>query len=103
DTGLLVEVRSSIGRVLARFQQLGDREYRDGSTHTEQMELLGPVFAADMANAILSLDISPNGNDTWRFNWELMGTWSDGTPFSDGEAGLELNEHSRHFQKVLRI
>jgi hypothetical protein len=102
DTGLVVEVRSS-GRVLARFQQLRDKVYRDGFTHSEQLEIFGPVFDAEMENATLSLDIIPNGSDTWRFNWELSGTWSDGVSFSDSQAGVELNGDRRHFERILRF
>jgi hypothetical protein len=103
DTGLLVEIKSQDGRVLARFQQSRNKEYRDGFTHTEQLQLFGPVFETDMANASLSMNISPNGNDTWRFDWKLDGTWSDGTPFSEAQSGLELDEDRRHFEKALGI
>jgi hypothetical protein len=103
DTGLLVEVKSAGGRVLARFRQARDKEFKDGFTHTEQLELFGPVFEPEMANAILTIDISPNGNDTWRFDWKLDGTWSDGLSFSDMQAGIDLDEDRRHFEGALRI
>ena len=89
--------------MLARFQQTRDKEYQDGLTHAEHLELLGPVFDSDVANATLTIDISPNGNDTWRFDWELEGTWSDGAPFADGQADLALDQDSRHFEKLLSI
>jgi hypothetical protein len=101
DTGLLVELRALDARVLARFEQRRNKEYKPGFTHTERMEVLGPIFDSDMTGAMLSIDITPNGHDTWRCNWEFIATWSDGGIASAHGDGLDLDEDKRHFQKTL--
>lgn len=103
DTGLEVRITSNDGRVLARFHQARDKEYKEGFTHTEQLQLSGPVFERDVSNATLEIDISPNGSDTWHFDWQLDGTWNDGVAFSDRSMAVRLNETQRHFEKVLAI
>jgi hypothetical protein len=103
DTGLVVEVRAANGRVLARYQQRRDKKYGRFFTHTEQLQTDSPVFETEMTSAVLTVDISPNGNDTWEFDWQLDGTWSDGQPFSDREIAISLDEDQTHYQKVLAV
>ena len=103
DTGLAVEVRAANGRVLARYQQRRDKEYGRFLSHTEQLQIDSPVFEAEMTSAVFTVDINPNGSDTWDFDWQLDGTWSDGQPFSDREIDISLDEDQPHHQKVLAI
>ncbi len=103
DTGVLVQMSLPNGRVLARYEQMRNKEYRQLFTHTEQLQLLGPVLERDLAGTILTIDISPNGSDTWEFEYTLEGTWSDGSPFSDRQFFISLDENATHFEKALNL
>jgi hypothetical protein len=103
DTMLCVQVISAGGRICARYQQSRLKEYKEQFSHTEQLLILGPVFQSELSGAILTIDIVPNGRDTWRFNYSLDGTWSDGTQFSDQQFFISLNQDSRHFEKQLTL
>lgn len=43
----------------------------------------------------ITLRIDPNGHDTWRFNFFLDMTFSDGSRLSGGANGLELTQNRR--------
>lgn len=101
DTRVLVQLKSQGGQLLAQYEQPRNKEYKERFTHTEQLQLLGPVFERELAGAVLTIDIAPNGNDTWRFNYSLDGTWSDGSQFLDRQFFISLDQDSRHFEKRL--
>jgi hypothetical protein len=48
DTGLVVEIRSGDGRSRARFRQIRNKEDANVFTHTEQLQICGPVPATDI-------------------------------------------------------
>jgi hypothetical protein len=101
DTGLRVQVTSAAGRVLGKYEQRRDKRYSVFHNHTEHLQLEGPVLEAEMISATLTIDISPNGNDTWNFAWQLDGTWSDGGPFSDHATGIALSDERAHLERTL--
>jgi hypothetical protein len=103
DTQLVVELRSTSGRTLASYQQGRKKLYKDGYLHTEYLPLNGVVSEEEMKHATLVIDIQPNGNDTWRFDWRLDGTWSDGAAFSDQQSGLALDQDNRQYERPLRV
>jgi hypothetical protein len=53
------------------------------------------LTAADLSTGRVSLFLSPNGRDTWRFDYELTMTFSDGTSFVVGQGGLEMYQWNR--------
>jgi hypothetical protein len=103
DTGLVVRIVGSDGRLLAAYQQRRQKEYQNFYTHTEQLTINGPVFSTEMTGATLTIDIAPSGDDTWRFDWEVAGAWNDGSVFSDRGTGVELTQDRRHFEKILNL
>jgi len=103
NTGVLVQLKLSTGQTVARYEQGRNKVYRELLTHTEQLQVFGPVFASELSDAILTIDISPDGDDTWGFDYVLDGTWSDGTPFSDRQFFITLSEDSPHFEKRLSL
>ena len=103
DTGLLVEIKCANGRILARYRQSRRKGYSIGLSQIEQLQIFGPVFEVDLRNARITIDIDPNGSDTWRFGWELHGTWSDTAPFVDRQEGVDLDEERTHFERALQV
>jgi hypothetical protein len=103
DTEVLVTVKPESGQIVARYRQARAKVYETGFLHTEQLQLAGPVSEHEVVGANLTIEISPNGSDTWMFDWELVGSWSDGVPFSVGQTGVALDENNRRLETVIKI
>lgn len=69
DTGIWVD----------SYGQTGD-DYSDGKTGPPYpVPLTGLVLKADLHQSTTTVRIDPNGHDTWRFDYNVVAHYSDGT------------------------
>jgi hypothetical protein len=50
----------------------------------------------------LTIRIDPNGHDTWRFNFNLVLTFNDGSTLSGGVGGLQLSQNNQQMDFPLQ-
>jgi hypothetical protein len=95
DTHVTVTVRDSDGVVAARvsndFGHLGD----NSDAGPFALSVTNPSTKESLQRGKVTIRIDPNGHDTWRFNFFLELTFSDGSRFSAGADGLALSQDRR--------
>ena len=91
DSGLAVTIQN--GNV-AEWHQTQNERFPD---HSDTQKMLNPstVLLSALHGQKLEICLSPNGNDTWRFNMTLIGTRSDGPQYIFNVNSIELKEDSR--------
>jgi hypothetical protein len=93
DTVLSIYV-SQLGGVLAAKKEGVRGYYTDGSVNNIALETLRNLTYEDLNGGTATIRISPNGHDTWRFSFELLLRFADGTENRRRFGNLELNEKS---------
>jgi hypothetical protein len=89
DTGVQVEVLR-----VAEWHQQAKEKYPDNS---DFMKVFSPstVKLADLQGNTLRICISPNGNDTWRFNYSLLGDRQASGDYVYTNQNISLTQDSR--------
>ncbi len=59
------------------------------------LQILNASSKDDCQRGNVRIRIDPNGNDEWRFNFNLTLIFDDGTSLSGGAAGLRLDQNNR--------
>jgi hypothetical protein len=93
DTHLTVTVRASDGTIAARIDN-DFGVFRDHSDHGPfGLTIINPDFKEKLRGGNVVIRIDPNGHDTWRFNFLVDLTFSDGSHLNLGADGLELTQN----------
>jgi hypothetical protein len=91
DTGLSVTIANGS---VAEWHQTQNEKYVDNSDHVKELTPSAVRLDA-LKSQLLEICISPNGNDTWRFNVTLTGTPSDGSRYVFSANSIELTQDNR--------
>ena len=92
DTHVLVSVVDA-NNVLAAQISSDFVHFDDHSSHGPySLQILNPSARTDLVRGHVTIQIDPNGHDTWRFNYELDLIFSDGTHLSGSEADNQLTQ-----------
>ena len=75
-------------KISDRFQHFND--HSDAGPF--DLEIVTPLTRDDLKTGLVSLEITPNGNDTWRFNFFLDLRFSDGSHLFARASRLQLTE-----------
>ena len=95
DTHVLVSVVDA-NNVLAAQISSDFVHFDDHSSHGPySLQILNPSARTDLVRGHVTIQINPNGHDTWRFNYELDLIFSDGTHLSGSEADNQLTQDDR--------
>lgn len=92
DTLVFVSVQNSATMVAAQiednFQHFGD--HSDAGPY--DLLLVNPLTRDQLKTGHMTIRITPNGNDTWRFNFFLDLRFSDGSHLFARASRLQLTE-----------
>jgi hypothetical protein len=92
DTHVTVTVRDQ-NNVVAAVISSDFEHYDDNSDHGPyQLTIQNASSWYDLRAGTTTIDIDPNGNDTWRFNFNVDLTFSDGSHLGNQIGGVELSE-----------
>ena len=76
DTYLDVAVYNNGGVLIADKTGIGGH-WNDHTTNVVSLDLKNALSKPDVPAGAVRLDIHPNGNDKWEFNYHIDITWSD--------------------------
>ena len=98
DTQVLAYIRSGGGKNAGSLaDSLG--HFDDGQANGPyDLSVSTSVTAADLSTGVVGVAIVPDSRDTWRFDYELAMTFSDGTSFVIERDGVELSEFNRFIE-----
>jgi len=92
DTHITVTVRGADGTIAARI----DNDFGHFTDHSDHgpfgLLIINQTSKDLMSRGNVALRIDPNGNDTWRFNFFLDLTFSDGSHLNTAADGVELTD-----------
>lgn len=87
--------------------QAATMSFDNGSDHTLTLSLMPqPVTLADIVLPAVDIHILTHGNDTWRFDYTVAFTFSDGSNFSysskddGGLPGITLDQDNRNYSGI---
>lgn len=95
DTGVQVQVGT-----VAEWHQEGKEKYPDNSDHAHTLRP-AQVNLADIQGKQLRICISPNGNDTWKFNYTLTGRRDNGGNYVVSDSSITLTQDRRCYARTL--
>jgi hypothetical protein len=108
DTRLNVSVKNKVNIFLSQDLAEGidlahDVEFVDPSTHGFDLALQdSSVTVRDLGLPIVNIDITPNGNDRWIFDYTVSLGFDDGKTFSSTTTGVILDQDNRHHTGVFQ-
>jgi hypothetical protein len=91
DTLVTVSVQKGdtvAAQISDRFQHFND--HSDAGPF--DLEIVTPLTRDELKTGLVSMEITPNGNDTWRFNFFLDLRFSDGSHLFARASRLQLTE-----------
>jgi hypothetical protein len=95
DTLVDFTVQLIDGTVVASFSnELGHFD-NDAENGPFDLKLVDPRTRGELKTGNVTLKISPDGNDTWRFNFFLDLAFDDGAHLIARACGLELSDSQR--------
>jgi len=98
DSSVEVEIISN-KFALAASKMISGTEFHEGSRNGPYALTLSSVTtASELSTGLVQMFISTVGHDTWRFNYSITMTFSDGTSFTFGENNKRLSESFNGFQ-----
>ena len=92
DTLLDVTVALMDGTVVAQVSDFFGTFHDNHEDGPYDLELVDPRTRGEMKGGNVTLKISPNGNDTWRFDFFLDLLFDDGAHLIAWARGLELSD-----------
>jgi hypothetical protein len=100
DTGLEIQFKTSTKNIVAsKSGQFG--KFDNNSSHSVDLDIQGTYYDTDLSQSTVYLHISPNGRDTWIFDFDINITWTDGTKTSSNLLGLNLNQSHTDLEIVV--
>jgi len=101
DTFLNVQVVAPGGRVCAGLSGTFGL-FPDQSTRGPfGLSVQSNVLKDSLPGGHLTISVQPNGNDTWRFGYQLDLTFSDGSVAHTSQAAVQLTQDSRTLTQPL--
>jgi len=106
DTQLNVRIKTKVNLFLSKDLAVGsnlggDMEFVDPSTHSFDLVLVSDnIHLSDLSLPIVDIDIQPNGNDRWIFDFQVALTFDDGNTYSSKSQGLILDQDNKHYEGV---
>lgn len=92
DTWVMLDITTANGRPAATRHDAYSH-FDDGSVHGPYgLFVFSGVTAADFAPGALTIQDFPEGNDTWKFGYQIRLTFSDGTNYVFGETSKQLDD-----------
>jgi hypothetical protein len=79
DTCLDVSVYNNVGVLIAQ-KNCVTGHWNNNSTNSVVLDLKNGLDKSQVPAGSVRLDIHPNGNDKWEFNYHIDIFWSDGSP-----------------------
>jgi len=95
DTHVTITIRDSSNVRAARLSNDLGHFDDHGDFGPYSLEVTNPCTKESLQRGRIKIRIDPNGHDTWRFNFDVELMFSDGTIFTGGEEGLELDQDRR--------
>jgi hypothetical protein len=95
DTLLDVTVALMDGTVVAQFSDVFGTFHDNAEDGPLDLELVDPRTRGEMKGGNVTLKISPQGNDTWRFGFFLDLLFDDDAHLIAWARGLELSDSQR--------
>jgi len=108
DTRLDVSIKNKstifLSQELAKGENLGGKmEFKDPSVHSFNLQLSSKnIKMKDIKIPLVDIDIQPNGNDTWIFDYTVKLTFDDGNSFTSKSKGLILDQDNKHYEGVFQ-
>nr|WP_295871503.1 hypothetical protein [uncultured Chitinophaga sp.] len=106
DTLLFVQLKTKVSlflsKDLTRREELGhNTEFNDPSTHTFNLPLASEnIRQSELTLPIVEIQIQPNGNDRWIFDYQVALTFDDGNTYSSNAHGVMLDQDNRSYTGV---
>ncbi|WP_295667275.1 hypothetical protein [uncultured Mucilaginibacter sp.] len=106
DTQLNVSIKTKVNLFLSKDIATGnnlggDMEFVDPSTHSFDLVLRSDnIKVSDLQLPIIDIDVQPNGNDRWIFDYVVQLTFSDGNTYSSKSQGVILDQDNKHYEGV---
>jgi hypothetical protein len=94
DTQLSIQVQNPAGSPVAAAAGTFGLFPDHRTTGPFNLPVLVPVTAGALDNGLIRIAIAPNGNDTWKFNYEIDLFFSDGTTIPITGVNQVLSESS---------
>lgn len=94
DTKLQITLSSKFGSGFVRkiafrpFETHG--RFADGSVHTIGLPVQGTVLLSSINDVKLKIEFEPNGDDTWKFKYDVDLKFSDGTVLNKNGGGEKV-------------
>jgi hypothetical protein len=95
DTGVQVRIGTATEWHLEGKERFPDNSDRPKRMSPDQVKL------SDVQGTPLTICISPNGNDTWRFNYVLSGDRGEGMRYLASAGNISLTEGHRCYSTIL--
>lgn len=106
DTLLFVQLKTKVSLFLSKDltqrAELGhNTEFNDPSTHTFDLPLASDnIKLSDLTLPVVQIQIQPNGNDRWIFDYQVSLAFDDGNTYSSGAHGVILDQDNRTYVGV---
>lgn len=106
DTLLFVQLKTKVtlflSKDLTQRAELGhNTEFNDPSTHTFDLPLASDnIKLSDLTLPFVEIQIQPNGNDRWIFDYQVSLIFDDGSRYSSGAHGVILDQDNRTYVGV---
>ncbi len=106
DTKLYVKIKSKVNLFLSKDVAFGnelggDMEFVDPSNHSFDLTLnSSTIKVSDLTAPFISIDVQPNGNDRWIFDYSIRLEFSDGNAYSSESQGVILDQDNRHHEGI---
>ena len=107
DTQLNVTLKTKVtlflSKTIATGNNLGgNMEFGDPSTLGFDLVLVSnSIKLSDLTLPVVDIDIQPNGNDRWIFDYQVALTFDDGNTYSSKSQGLILDQDNRHYGRCV--
>lgn len=98
DTHVTITVRDSDGVIAAQVSNDFGHFVDNSDNGPFALSVINPSTKDSLERGTVTIRIDPNGHDEWHFNFLVTLYFSDGTSFSAGADGLNL-DHNRRQQE----
>jgi hypothetical protein len=92
DTLVLLSVKNSAAAVAAQIEDSFQHFADHGDAGPFDLLVVNPLTRDELKTGHMSIEIKPNGSDTWRFNFFLDLRFSDGSHLFARGSRLQLTE-----------
>ncbi|KAK4206541.1 hypothetical protein QBC37DRAFT_380982 [Rhypophila decipiens] len=95
DSHLTITLKDSVKTISATIDSDFVHFDDDHNYGPYNLDVFYPSTRSEVRAGTVTLRLDPKGHDTWRFNWQMTMTFSDGTRMRAQAAGVELSQDHR--------